>query len=103
MSADVIDKIKAAENEALAIRQAALEAVREKVAQARRQAACIMERASKDADASANGIKNEASVRASGIAAAAAAEAAKEAARISAETEPKLEAAALIIVERILK
>ena len=100
---DVIDIIKTVEDQALSVRQGALEAAREIVAEARRQAARITEKAAGEAESAAKSIINEASLRASGIAAAAAARAAEEAELIKTETEPKLDAAAAVIIERILR
>ncbi|MDD4772084.1 MAG: hypothetical protein PHZ09_00570 [Eubacteriales bacterium] len=100
---NVIDKIKTVEDQALAVRQGALETAREINAEALRQAARIMERAAGEADAAAKDIISAASERASAITAAAAMRADEEAERIITETEPKLDAAASVIIERILK
>lgn len=100
---NTINKIKATENEAVAIRQAAIETGRAVTIEAERKAAVMLETAAAEAEAAAKRIIKEASIRAAEHTVAAAKKAEEKAKKMTVETEPRLAAAAAVIIERILK
>ncbi|MHB1152893.1 MAG: hypothetical protein ACYCWE_12175 [Eubacteriales bacterium] len=100
---NTINKIKATENDAVAIRQAAIETGRAVITEAERRAAVMLETAAAEAEAAAKRIIKEASGRAAEHTAVAAKKAEEKAKSLIAETEPKLDTAAAVIIERILK
>lgn len=100
---DAINKIKAAESEAAAIRQAAIEAGRAVTAEAERKAAVLLGSAEADADSMTKQILSEAERCAAEYAANAANKADGKAKKMTDETETRLSDAAAVITERILK
>lgn len=100
---DAINKIKAAETEAAAIRQAAIEAGRGVTTEAERKASALLRNAGTDADSNSKRIFSEAEKRAAGYIADAVKKADDKAKKMTGEAETKLDAAAAVIIERILK
>lgn len=100
---DAINKIRAAETEAAAIRQTALEAGRAITAEAERKAAVLLGSAREDADSMTKRILREAERCAAEYAADAANKAGDKAKKMTDEAETRLNEAAAVITERILK
>lgn len=100
---NAINKIKDVENDAVAIRQAAIESGRAVTIEAERKAAVMLETAAAEAEATAKRIIKEASGRAVQHTAVAVKKAEDKTKNMIAETEPRLAAAVAVIMERILK
>ncbi len=100
---NTINKIKATENEAVSIRQAAIETGRAVITEAERRAAVMLETAAAEAEAASKRIIKEASGRAAEHTAIAVKKAEDKAKSLIAGTEPKIDIAAAVIIERILK
>ncbi len=100
---DAINKIRAAESDAVAIRQAAIETVRAVKAEAERNAAVLLDRAAAEAETISKRIIEEASVNANKQKADAAEKAEEKAKKMMTEKESRIETAVNFIIERILK
>jgi V/A-type H+-transporting ATPase subunit G/H len=103
VQADAINKIKTAETEAAAIRQAAIDAGRAVIAEAEKKAAVLLKNAESDADSNSKRILSEAEKRAAGYIADAVKKADDKAKKMTAQAETRLNDAAAVIIERILK
>jgi V/A-type H+-transporting ATPase subunit G/H len=100
---DAINKIRAAETKAAAIRQAAIESGRAVTAEAERKAAALIGSAESEADSDTKNIIYEAKKRADEYTADAVKKADQKAKKMTDEAEKRLNDAAAVIIERILK